>query len=52
MVERYGISRDEQDTFAKSSYTKSKAAWEVGKFDLLIFLFINVSVFPQSPGAI
>lgn len=26
------IPREEQDTYAISSYTRSKAAWEAGKF--------------------
>ena len=26
------IPREEQDTYAIGSYTKSKAAWEAGKF--------------------
>ncbi|KIC91774.1 acetyl-CoA C-acyltransferase [Flavihumibacter sp. ZG627] len=28
-----GISREEQDNFAKESYRRSQAAWETGKFD-------------------
>ena len=30
---KYEISREDQDTFAIGSYTKSAAAWDAGKFD-------------------
>ncbi|XP_049745320.1 acetyl-CoA acetyltransferase, mitochondrial isoform X1 [Elephas maximus indicus] len=31
-AKKLNISRDEQDTYAVNSYTRSKAAWEAGKF--------------------
>lgn len=31
-VSKYGITREEQDAYAQSSYTKSKNAWENGVF--------------------
>nr|KAF6323927.1 acetyl-CoA acetyltransferase 1 [Myotis myotis] len=31
-AKKMNISRDEQDTYAINSYTRSKAAWEAGKF--------------------
>ncbi|KAM9221116.1 acetyl-CoA acetyltransferase, mitochondrial isoform 2-T2 [Dugong dugon] len=31
-AKKLNISRDEQDTYAINSYTRSKAAWEAGKF--------------------
>ncbi|WP_400262689.1 thiolase family protein [Sphingobacterium sp. SG20118] len=30
---KYGVSREEQDAYAVSSYTRSRDAWEQGKFD-------------------
>lgn len=30
---KYGINREEQDAYAVASYTKSREAWEQGKFD-------------------
>jgi len=33
VVDQYNITREEQDTYAISSYTKSKASWEAGVFD-------------------
>lgn len=30
LIERFGITREEQDSYAISSYTKSKASWEDG----------------------
>ena len=30
---RYDISREEQDAYAKASYTRATEAWESGKFD-------------------
>lgn len=42
----YGISREEQDTFAIQSYTRSATAWEAGKFDNEI---VPVAV-PQRKG--
>jgi len=32
-VGKYGITREEQDSYAQSSYMKSKAGWENGLFD-------------------
>lgn len=31
-AKKLNIARDEQDTYAINSYTRSKAAWEAGKF--------------------
>lgn len=42
----YNISREDQDEFAKTSYLRSKNAWESGKFDNEV---ITVSV-PQRRG--
>jgi acetyl-CoA acyltransferase len=33
LVDRYGISREDQDAFALSSHQKALAAWESGAFD-------------------
>ncbi|MCG7858536.1 acetyl-CoA C-acyltransferase [Flavihumibacter sediminis] len=41
-----GISREDQDNFAKESYRRSQAAWETGKFDNEV---IPVSI-PQRKG--
>lgn len=42
----YNISREDQDEFAKTSYLRSKKAWDLGKFDNEV---IPVSV-PQRRG--
>lgn len=31
-AKKMNITREEQDTYALSSYTRSKAAWEAGRF--------------------
>ncbi|WP_100638234.1 acetyl-CoA C-acetyltransferase [Marinobacter salexigens] len=33
IVEKYGISREEQDAFAAASHQKATAAWEAGNFE-------------------
>ncbi|GMV44543.1 MAG: acetyl-CoA acyltransferase [Myxococcales bacterium] len=47
LVERYGISREDQDRFALGSHLKAAAAWEAGRFEREV---VPVAI-PQRKGA-
>ncbi len=47
-AEKYNISREDQDSYAIQSYTRSKIAWETGKFNAEV---ASVEV-PSKKGAI